>query len=84
MSRSTDQLLVEIEAFLVTSGMSPTMFGIQAMSDGTFFKRLKSGGSVTLTTADRLRDFMASYESRESKSADGKSRPSLSRQEATA
>lgn len=61
MTRSTDQLLLDIEAFIVARGLSATAFGALAMGDRHLVRRLRRGGSVTLDTADGLRLFMATY-----------------------
>jgi len=53
-------LLAEVEAFLLVSGMAPGTFGHATVNDGKFVSRLRRGGSVTLETAERIRDFIAS------------------------
>jgi hypothetical protein len=58
-----EQILSEIEAFLTREGMAPTAFGLAAMRDKGFVNRLRAGGNITVTTADRLRNFMASHHS---------------------
>lgn len=58
MSAEHAFLVADIEAFLTSSGMAPTTFGRLAVNDGKFVGRLRHGGSVTLTTADRVRTFM--------------------------
>ena len=53
-----DQLLADIEAFLEQTGMKATPFGVQAAGERGFVTRLRQGGDVTLSTAERVRDFM--------------------------
>lgn len=53
-------LLREIEAFLAEADMKKTTFGLKALNDGTFVRRLKNGDNVTFKTAERVRAFMAS------------------------
>lgn len=59
MTRSTDQLLQEIEAYIERNAMSATAFGEASINDRHLVRRLREGGSVTLDTSDRLRAFMA-------------------------
>jgi len=59
MSSTGKQLLAEIEAFLAEFGVAPTKFGLAAVNDGHLVKNLRAGASVTLRTADRVRDYMA-------------------------
>lgn len=61
MTRSTDELLASIEAFIEKNSMSATAFGELAMNDRHLIRRLRRGGSVTMDTADLLRLFMANY-----------------------
>lgn len=56
-----EQLLSEIEAFLVKQDMRPTMFGRLASNDTALVSRLRAGANVRLDTADNLRAFMSSY-----------------------
>jgi hypothetical protein len=51
--------MAEVEAFLSRTGMAPTTLGLNSINDGTFVRRMRSGtASVTLRTADRIRQFM--------------------------
>lgn len=51
--------LSEIEKFLVISRMRASTFGHKTVNDGKLVDRLRDGGSVTLTTAERIRKFIA-------------------------
>lgn len=62
MTRSTDELLSEIESFIAANGMSATAFGELSMGDRHLLRRLRSGGSVTLDTADAIHLFMRAYQ----------------------
>lgn len=53
-------LLAEIEAFLSETGTKATAFGLRALNDGTFVKRLRDGAGVTVGTVDRVRAYIAS------------------------
>lgn len=55
-----EDLLAEIEAFLVSRDMPQTTFGRLAMNDGKFVTRVRSGGNMTLSTVERVRRFMRS------------------------
>ena len=57
---SHDALLKEIEEFLLTTGMNVSTFGRMASNNGKLVKRMRSGCSVTLPTADAIRAFMTS------------------------
>ena len=59
MPGTTRDLLTEIEAFLAEFGVSATKFGLAAVNDGHLIKNLRSGASVTLKTADKVRAYMA-------------------------
>jgi len=52
-------LLTEIEAFLVEADMRATTFGLRALNDGTFVKRLRDGAGVTVVTVDRVHSYIA-------------------------
>lgn len=66
---STEKLLQEIERFLSRTGMKAADFGQQAVGDGAFVYRLRSGKDTRLKTADRVRAFM------EANKASGRPRP---------
>jgi phosphopantothenoylcysteine decarboxylase / phosphopantothenate---cysteine ligase len=55
---TTRTLLAEIEAYLASSRLTPTKFGMAAVNDGHLVANLRKGHSVTLKTADRVRAFM--------------------------
>ena len=61
MIDSNKILLAEIMAFLKQSGMADTMFGLRAAGNPHVVGRLQSGRSVTLTTADRIRAYIADW-----------------------
>lgn len=58
---STKKLLAEIETFLRRTGMHETTFNKRAGSSHNFIRRLRSGASCTLATADAVRLFMRTY-----------------------
>lgn len=55
-----EQLLAEIEAFLLPRRMAETTFGRMAVNDGKFVARLRAGGNMTLATVERVRQFIKS------------------------
>jgi len=60
-----EALLAKVEAFCVKHGMSRHAFGLAAVGDERFVRRLASGKGVTLTTIERAERFMAEYERKE-------------------
>lgn len=52
-------LLTDIKAFLDESGMGPSYFGKVACGNSELVGRLESGKTITLETADRIREYMA-------------------------
>lgn len=55
------QLLPEIERFLSLTGMSATGFSDKALRDRHFVRQLRGGRRVWPETAQKARDFMATY-----------------------
>jgi predicted transcriptional regulator len=64
MNSFSDQFRLRVEAFLKAFGFKPTEFGRQALGDPSFVMNLRRGRSPTLTTADKVLAFMASFENR--------------------
>ena len=60
MYDSARDLLEEIEAFLLSSGLSATAFGREVSNDNHLVHRLRRGHSVTSKTIDACRTFMYS------------------------
>ena len=54
------ELLSEVEAFLVRSGMGASYFGKKATGNSEVIKRLRAGGFVSPLTAEKIRTFIAS------------------------
>lgn len=52
-------LVDEIDRFLVQTGMGPSYFGRVATGNSEVVSRLKSGRTITGVTEKKLRDFMA-------------------------
>lgn len=58
----TDQdLLSQVDAFLASTSMAPTRFGIEALGDGGLVKGMREGRSLSLRNAEKLVTFMATY-----------------------
>jgi hypothetical protein len=56
-------LLIEVEKALKKTGMSPTRFGRDAVSDPSFVFDLREGKrDLRLSTVQRVRDFIAGQE----------------------
>jgi len=63
MISSRKQLLDEIEAFLVRTGMTPTAFAVHAgIKDREFVARLRAGFDLLTSNMDKARAFMAGYQ----------------------
>jgi hypothetical protein len=58
-----NSLLREIEAFLAEANMKKTTFGLRALNDGTFVRRLEKGDNFTLKTVERVRAYIAANRS---------------------
>ena len=57
-----EKLLAEIDAFLERHNMRETAFGIKAVNDPALVSNMRyHGRNVRIDTAERLREFMASY-----------------------
>jgi hypothetical protein len=55
----SDRLLTEIRSFLAESGMGPSYFGRLAVGNSELVNRLEQGKTITLVTAERIREFIA-------------------------
>lgn len=64
-----EDLLSDIEKFLRKHGMAPSTFGLNAVNDGKTVDRLRSGKTITMRTAEKIRRFMHDYESPQKKVA---------------
>lgn len=51
-------LLEEIDAFICSTGIEPTRFGVNAINDGHLVKRLRAGRQPRLATIDKVRAYM--------------------------
>jgi len=56
---SATSLLQEIREYCQQFGIAESTFGRQAINDGKLCARLHAGKSITLTTAERIRSFIA-------------------------
>jgi len=55
-----EQFLREIEQFLAEQGMSPSRFGLLALNDREFVRRMRRGSDVRTRTIEKVKQFMAS------------------------
>lgn len=53
-----NDLLTEIQDFIRETGIGPSYFGKASCGNSELVERLENGGTVTLTTAERIRAFM--------------------------
>ncbi|SEE52478.1 hypothetical protein [Bradyrhizobium lablabi] len=59
----TQQFISEIDAFLKRTGMTPTVFGREALKDPNFVGDLKKKGrQPTLGVVGRVQEFIRSHE----------------------
>ncbi len=61
MIRWSNQLVCDVEAFLLATNMPPTRFGLDTVNDGKLVPKLREGKTITLETADRIREFINQY-----------------------
>src|SRR5262245_35147000 len=62
MTQAAKALLAEIERFLARTGVAAPKLGLTAVNDGHLVANLRKGHSVTLKTADKVRDYMVHHE----------------------
>lgn len=58
---TTDEIISEIEGYAARAGLSPATVTSRAVSNSRLYERMKAGGSCSLKTAGRLRDYMAAH-----------------------
>jgi hypothetical protein len=58
----TDELLLEIDAFMTRRGIADSTFGILAVGDGHLVKRMRDGKQIRRSTVLRVRKFIQRYE----------------------
>ncbi len=58
--RSAAHLLADIEAYCQQAGIAESTFGRQAINDGKLCARLRGGKSITLSTAQKVQQFIKS------------------------
>jgi len=59
-------LLYRVEKYLRATRMPPTRFGREALGDSRFVFDLRSGREPRLATVQRVIDFLAAHEDRDS------------------
>jgi hypothetical protein len=64
-----NELLIEIEAFLIESGLSASRFGLLAAKNARLVERLREGKPVLTTTETRVREWLAANRDRKSRRA---------------
>ncbi len=66
-----DDLLADIEAFLASSGVTPTAFGREALGDPKFVSDIRNGRRVWPETEQKARAFIAAQSSAHAQSQSG-------------
>jgi hypothetical protein len=56
--KHSEQFVADVEAFLVSSGMTATAFGKDAVKDPNFVPDIKAGRSPSLGLVDKVYEFM--------------------------
>ena len=56
------ELITEIEAFVLRTGLAETTLGGRAVKDSRFVSRLRAGLGVELKSIERVRAFMREYQ----------------------
>lgn len=56
-----EPLLKEIEAFCMAHGLAESRFGELALGDKPFVAQLRAGRDIRMSTARKVRAFMAEY-----------------------
>ncbi|MFN3474055.1 MAG: hypothetical protein ACK4ZW_08425 [Blastomonas sp.] len=66
---SDAEMLERIEAFCELHGMGAAAFGRASIGDPSLITNLRGTRSLTLKTANKIADFMASYEAQQADAA---------------
>jgi predicted transcriptional regulator len=61
MSGLTETFRKEIDLFLKTSGMKPSVFGRAVLNDPAFVTTIRNGKSPRAETIDRVRNWISDY-----------------------
>jgi hypothetical protein len=61
---AAQQLLDEVLAYCKVHGLDRTTFGLEAVHDGHFVRRLEAGRIPKIPTMDRVRAYMAASKKR--------------------
>ena len=56
-----EEFKAEIAEFLDRTKMAPTTFGKRAVNDAMFMQKLAEGREPKITTAEKIRDYMAAF-----------------------
>lgn len=62
-------LIQDVEEFIALHNVAPTTFGNDALGDRHFVFQLRRGRDCKLSTAERVRTFMAEYEPKRQETA---------------
>lgn len=56
-----DNLLCDIEQFIIEHNMTATAFGLLAVNDGRFIQQLRDGRDLRISTVSKIRLFMDNH-----------------------
>ena len=79
MQTLEEQFNARLNAFLGSTGMSPTTLGMLAVGDPNLLRQIERGRSPSLRMADRILAFMAAYEADSGGARDPPARPAAPR-----
>ncbi len=71
----TDQLLADVQRFVIESGMSESAIGQGAVGNPSVLARLRAGKTITFKTGDAIAKYMAAERARSTKSFEGDDLP---------
>ena len=63
------QLLNRVEEFITVRKMAATTFGVLAVNDGKFVRRLRDGSNMTLATLEKAENYLVQAEASEPQEA---------------
>ena len=66
----TKQFLTDVQIFVTDIGITESVLGSRSVGDSQVIARLQNGKSITLRTADRLYDYMATERARRAEAAE--------------
>ena len=62
MEREIEELVEQLDLFLLKHGLSDTKFGILSVGDGHLMRRIRDGKTIRRSTVLKIRKFCQRYE----------------------